>query len=172
MATDGVGGTTDSGRRLVAVTPAVKLLEKRRVDHRVLTYDHDPGSTAYGDEAVEALGLDPASVFKTLVATVDGAHVVAVVPVANKLDLKALARAAKGKKAAMADVGDAERLTGYVVGGISPLGQKKRLPTFIDDSAATQEAIHVSAGKRGVEIALDPADLASLANGSFAPIAG
>lgn len=149
----------------------MKLLEKRRIDHRVLTYDHDPASTAYGDEAVEALGLDAASVFKTLVATVDGAHVVAVVPVANKLDLKALARAAKGKKATMAEAADAERLTGYVVGGISPLGQKKRLPTFIDGSAEGHDRIHVSAGKRGVEIAVAPADLASLAGGSFAPIA-
>ncbi|MEM9612922.1 MAG: Cys-tRNA(Pro) deacylase [Actinomycetota bacterium] len=171
MATDEVGGTGGVGPRLIAVTPAVKLLEKRRVGHRVLTYDHEPDGTAYGDEAVEALGLDAASVFKTLVATVDGAHVVAVVPVADKLDLKALARAAKGKKAAMADAGDAERLTGYVVGGISPLGQRKRLPTFIDTSAQTQEHIHVSAGKRGVEIAVAPADLASLANATFAPIA-
>lgn len=141
------------------------------MDHRVLTYDHDPDSTAYGDEAVTALGLSADSVFKTLVATVDTSTVVAVVPVSARLDLKALARAAKGKKAAMADGADAERLTGYVLGGISPLGQKRRLATFIDTSAQSHELLYVSAGRRGVEIELTPDALAAAAQAVFAPLA-
>ncbi|MEL7206969.1 MAG: Cys-tRNA(Pro) deacylase [Actinomycetota bacterium] len=153
------------------MTPAVKLLERTGIEHRVLTYEHDPGAAAYGEEAVEALGLAAETVFKTLVATVDEATVVAVVPVATRLDLKALARAAGGKKAALADPGDAERLTGYVVGGISPLGQRRRLATFIDGSARQHDHVFVSAGRRGVEIELAPAALAQAADATFAPIA-
>lgn len=153
------------------VTPAVKLLERTGVEHRVHTYEHDPEGGAYGDEAVSALGLPRELVFKTLVATVDAATVVAVVPVATRLDLKALARAAGGKRAAMADPADAERLTGYVVGGISPLGQKRRLATFIDISAQHQPRIFVSAGRRGVEIEMTPDALAAAAGATFAPIA-
>ncbi|MGI9597638.1 MAG: Cys-tRNA(Pro) deacylase [Acidimicrobiales bacterium] len=145
------------------MTPAIKLLEKSRTTHRVVSYDHDPGADSYGLEAAEVLGIDPARVFKTLLAQLDGTEtVVAVVPVAGRLDLKALARSAGAKKATMADPGDAERLTGYVVGGISPLGQKKRLRTFIDHSAGTMDEIHVSGGRRGVEIALAPAALTEL----------
>jgi Cys-tRNA(Pro)/Cys-tRNA(Cys) deacylase len=154
------------------VTPAIKLLERTGTEHRVVTYDHDPRSESYGTEAAEALGLDPSRVFKTLLATVDGAEtVVAVVPVARRLDLKALARAAGAKKAAMADPGDAERLTGYVVGGISPLGQRKRLRTFVDATASDLDQLHVSGGRRGVEIALAPDALSTLLAASFHPLA-
>lgn len=152
------------------MTPAVTLLEKRGLAHRVLTYDHDTTATDYGDEAVAALDLPADAVFKTLVASVDGAATVAVVPVAGRLDLKALARAAGAKRATMADPADAERITGYVVGGISPLGQKRRLPTFIDESARAHERIYVSAGRRGVEIELAPDVLLDASGGAFAPI--
>ncbi len=135
------------------------------------TYAHDPKHASYGLEAAEALGLDPAAVFKTLVADVDGKLTVAIVPVQHQLDLKALAKAVKGKKAQMADVKHAERTTGYVAGGISPLGQKKRLPTVLDDSALALATIHVSGGRRGLEIELAPADLLALTNGVAAPIA-
>jgi Cys-tRNA(Pro)/Cys-tRNA(Cys) deacylase len=135
------------------------------------TYAHDPKHESYGLEAAEALGLDPAAVFKTLVADVDGKLTVAIVPVEHHLDLKALAKAVKGKKAQMADVKHAERTTGYVAGGISPLGQKKRLPTVLDDSALALATIHVSGGRRGLEIELEPADLLALTNGVAAPIA-
>ena len=154
------------------MTPAVTVLDKAGVPYQLLSYDHDPATEAFGAEAVEALGLDPQTVFKTLVAAVDGTdHVVGVVPVSGRLDLKALARAAGGKKAVMADGHDAQRLTGYVIGGISPLGQKKRLATFVDDSARNQPVVRVSGGRRGLEIELDPADLVATTNGRFAPIA-
>jgi Cys-tRNA(Pro)/Cys-tRNA(Cys) deacylase len=135
------------------------------------TYAHDPKHESYGLEAAEALGLDPAIVFKTLVADVDGRLTVAIVPVEHQLDLKALAKAVTGKRAQMADVKHAERTTGYVAGGISPLGQKKRLPTVLDDSALAHAAIHVSGGRRGLEIELAPADLLRLTDGVAAPIA-
>lgn len=139
--------------------------------HRVVAYEHDPSVGSYGLEAAEAMGLDPTAVFKTLLATVDGTDtVVAVVPVAHRLNLKALAKAAGGKKAVMTDPAVAERLTGYVVGGISPLGQRKRLTTFIDTSAQGLDEIHVSAGRRGLEVALAPADLAQVLNADFRPV--
>ena len=122
-------------------------------------------------EAAEALGLDPATVFKTLVADVDGRLTVAIVPVERQLDLKLLAKAVRGKKAQMADVKLAERTTGYVAGGISPLGQKKALPTVLDESALAHPAIHVSGGRRGLEIELAPADLQRLTNAVVARIA-
>lgn len=147
------------------------LLERSNVRHRVLTYDHDPTITAYGDEAAEALGIDPDGVFKTLIATVDDRTVVAVVPVSTRLDLKALARAASGKKATMAEQAAAERLTGYVLGGISPLGQRKKLPTFVDSSAEAVELIYVSGGRRGMEIELRPDDLVAATDARYAPIA-
>ena len=153
------------------MTPAIELLERTGTDHRVVTYDHDPRAESYGTEAAEALGLEPDDVFKTLLAVADRSEtVVAVVPVDRRLDLKALARAAGVKRAAMADPADATRLTGYVVGGISPLGQRKRLRTFIDDTAAGRAEIHVSGGRRGLEIALAPDDLARLVAGSFHPL--
>ena len=157
------------------MTPAITLLERAQVAHRVLTYEHDPASDAYGLEAADALGLDPELVFKTLVVALqaEGAqrHAVAVVPVSANLDLKAFAAAAGVKRAAMADRDDAERITGYVRGGISPLGQKKRLPTFVDDSAEATDVLYVSGGRRGVDIELAPTDLVSLTGGLFASIA-
>lgn len=147
------------------------LLERSKVPHRVLTYQHDPSVTAFGDEAADALGIDPAAVFKTLIATVDDRPVVAVVPVGARLDLKALARAASGKKAALAEQATAERLTGYVLGGISPLGQRKSLATFVDSSAESAAVIYVSGGRRGMEIELGPDDLVATVRGSYAPIA-
>jgi Cys-tRNA(Pro)/Cys-tRNA(Cys) deacylase len=154
------------------MTPAVKLLERLGLPHQVLTYEHDPGADGYGIEAADALGVSPEQVFKTLVAAVDRAkHVVGVVPVSAKLDLKAIAGAAGGKKAVMAERADAERLTGYVVGGISPLGQKKRLDTFVDVSARNAARIYVSGGRRGLEIELAPDDLVEAVGGRFAPIA-
>lgn len=154
------------------MTPAIKALEKAKADFSVTPYDHDPRSPAYGEEAAKALGLDPAEVYKTLLAELDGERlVVAIVPVAGQLDLKALARAGKARKATMAAVDKAERATGYVVGGISPLGQKKRLPTFLDDSCLALPAIHVSAGRRGLELRLAPTVLAHLTAATLAPIA-
>ncbi|MDH4364123.1 MAG: Cys-tRNA(Pro) deacylase [Acidimicrobiia bacterium] len=154
------------------MTPAIKLLEKAEVAHRVIPYRHDPAADSYGLEAAEALGVSPDQVFKTLVATVDGRrHVVAVVPVSTRLDLKAIATAANGKKAAMADPAAAERMTGYVVGGISPLGQRKRLDTFVDDSAQGLDLMYVSGGRRGLDIELAPADLVATLNATYAPIA-
>jgi Cys-tRNA(Pro)/Cys-tRNA(Cys) deacylase len=151
-------------------TPALVLAAKAGVVFTVHEYHHDPRSDSYGKEAADALGLAAEQVFKTLVAEVDGKLVVAVVPVAGSLDLKALA-AAGGRKAAMAKVPDAERATGYVVGGISPLGQKKRLPVFVDASALTYPTVHVSAGKRGIEIEIAPQDLMMLTDGQAAAIA-
>jgi Cys-tRNA(Pro)/Cys-tRNA(Cys) deacylase len=152
-------------------TPATALLASQRVSHTVHTYDHDPRHASYGTEASVALGLSPGRVFKTLVAEVDGALTVGVVPVSTQLDLKALAAAVGGKKAKMADVAAAERATGYVAGGISPLGQRKRLPVVLDASATGFDTIFCSGGRRGLEIELAPADLARLADAIVAPIA-
>ena len=135
------------------MTPAIDLLKKNRAEHRVHSYQHDPKSASYGLEAAEKLGLDPARVFKTLLASTERNElVVAVVPVAGTLDLKALAQAAGAKKMEMADPAAAQRATGYLVGGISPLGQKKRLRTFIDVSARAHPTVYVSAGRRGLEV--------------------
>ena len=152
-------------------TPATKALERAKVPVKTHAYEHDPRHESYGLEAAEALGLDPATVFKTLVADVDGGLTVAIVPVELQVDLKALAQAVDGKKAQLADVKQAERTTGYVAGGISPLGQKKALPTVLDASALEHPAIHVSGGRRGLEIELAPADLRRLTNATIAPIA-
>jgi Cys-tRNA(Pro)/Cys-tRNA(Cys) deacylase len=152
-------------------TPALVLAGKAGIVFTVHEYHHDPRADSYGREAAEALGLNPEQVFKTLVAEVDGRLVCAVVPVAGTLDLKALAAAAGGRKASMAKAPEAERATGYVVGGISPLGQKKRMAVFVDSSALTHATIHVSAGKRGLEIELSPADLLSLTGGTAVSIA-
>ncbi|MFL5993039.1 MAG: Cys-tRNA(Pro) deacylase [Streptomyces sp.] len=152
-------------------TPATVALTAADVPFTVHAYDHDPSHPSYGEEAAEAMGVSPDRVFKTLVADVDGALTVAVVPVAGSLDLKALATAAGGKRAAMADPALAERTTGYVRGGISPLGQRKKLPTVLDASASTHDTICVSAGRRGLEVELAPTDLARLTNAVLAPIA-
>lgn len=153
------------------MTPALDLLKKVRAEHRVHNYEHDPKSASYGLEAAEKLGLDPAQVFKTLLAASEKAELlVAVVPVAGSLDLKALAHAAGVKKVEMADPAAAQRATGYLLGGISPLGQKKRLRTFIDSSAQGFATIHVSAGRRGLEVELAAAVLAEHTQGKFADI--
>ncbi|MEU3553087.1 Cys-tRNA(Pro) deacylase [Streptomyces fragilis] len=151
-------------------TPATVALTEAGTAFTVHAYEHDPSHPSYGEEAAEAMGVSPERVFKTLVADVDGSLVVAVVPVAGSLDLKALAAAVGGKRAAMADPGLAERTTGYVRGGISPLGQRKRLPTVLDASAEGHETICVSAGRRGLEVELAPKDLASLTSAVLAPI--
>jgi Cys-tRNA(Pro)/Cys-tRNA(Cys) deacylase len=144
------------------MTPAIRAAERARVPHSVHAYDAE-SKPGYGLEAAERLGLDPGRVFKTLVARLDaGPLVVAVVPVSSELDLKRLAAAAGAKRAAMADPRDAERSSGYVVGGISPIGQKKKLATFVDASALDHETVYVSAGRRGLEIELAPGDLVAL----------
>ncbi|WP_232665093.1 Cys-tRNA(Pro) deacylase [Pseudonocardia sp. TRM90224] len=152
-------------------TPATALLARSKVAHTLHTYEHGSGA-AYGPEAAEVLGQDPARVFKTLVAEVDGTLTVGVVPVSSMLDLKALAAAVGGKRAKMAEISDAERATGYVAGGISPLGQRKRLATVVDASAQEFPTMFCSAGRRGLEVELAPADLARLTGARFAPIAG
>ncbi|WP_329340211.1 Cys-tRNA(Pro) deacylase [Streptomyces sp. NBC_00663] len=151
-------------------TPATVALTTADVAFTVHAYDHDPNHPSYGEEAAEAMGVSPERVFKTLVADVDGTLTVAVVPVAGQLDLKALAAAVNGKRAAMADPTLAERTTGYVRGGISPLGQRKKLPTVLDASASTHPTICVSAGRRGLEVELAPEDLVKLTEAVLAPI--
>lgn len=146
-------------------------LERAGVAFSVHTYDHDPGTASYGLEAADQLGLDPSSVFKTLLAEVDRSLVVGIVPVSGQLDLKALAAAVGGKRAAMADPAVAERTTGYVVGGISPLGQRKRLQTVLDESATRLETVYVSGGRRGLDLGLEPHDLVRLLGATVAPIA-
>ncbi|WP_175548678.1 Cys-tRNA(Pro) deacylase [Mangrovactinospora gilvigrisea] len=140
-------------------TPATVALAKAGVAFTLHGYEHDPGADSYGTEAAQVLGIDAARVFKTLVADVDGTLTVAVVPVTGSLDLKALASAVGGKRAAMADPAAAERTTGYVLGGISPLGQRKRLRTAVDATALDHATVFVSAGRRGLEVELAPADL-------------
>lgn len=156
-------------------TPATQALTKAKVDFRVHSYQHDPSSASYGTEAVDALagqlGLQPGQIFKTLVVkTSDGALAVAVLPVPAKLSLKAAAAALGAGKAVMADQADAQRSTGYVLGGISPLGQRKRLATVVDSSAVDWDRVLCSAGRRGLEIDLDPADLVRLTGAVLAPI--
>lgn len=153
------------------MTPATKQLDALGVSYRTVSYNHDATASSFGGEAVDALGLDPDIVFKTLLAEVDGSLVVACVPVSAMLDLKALARAAGGKRAIMANPDHAERSSGYVVGGISPLGQRKQLPTFVDEICEALDEMHVSGGRRGLEIALAPADLVSALDATVAPIA-
>ena len=157
-------------RRPSVGTPATVALERAGVTFTVHAYDHDPRSTSYGLEAADALGLDPDRVFKTLLADVDGELVVAVVPVSGQLDLKALAAVLGGKRAAMADPAVAERTTGYVVGGISPIGQRKRLRTVVDETAVTRPAVYVSGGRRGMDLGLDPSDLVRVLDAHVARI--
>jgi len=147
-------------------TPAIAAAERAGIAFTVHEYAHDPRAASYGLEAAEKLGLDPGRVFKTLVANVDGLLTVAIVPVEAQLDLKAL-----GKRVSMADPKVAERTTGYVTGGISPLGQRKQLATVLDESALGFETIHVSGGRRGLEIELAPADLLTLTAGRAMSIA-
>lgn len=158
-------------RKNSAGTPATTALTAAGTEFTVHSYEHDPAAPSYGEEAAQALGVAPERVFKTLVASVDDRLTVAIVPVSATLDLKALASAVGGKRATMADPALAERTTGYVRGGISPLGQRKRLPTALDASASDYETICVSAGRRGLEVELSPKDLASLTDAVVAPIA-
>lgn len=155
-------------------TPATVFLDDHGIAYRACDYEHDPATESYGLEAAEKLGLDPDVVFKTLMARLDddrGPLVVAIVPVAHQLDLKALARAAGAKRARMAAVADAERSSGYVAGGISPLGQKRQLPTFIDETAEICDTIYVSGGQRGLDLGLSPADLIAALDATIAPLA-
>ncbi len=154
------------------MTPALDLLKKVCAEHRIHSYEHDPKAVSYGLEAAEKLGLQPERVFKTLLAASERHELlVAVVPVVGSLDLKALAQAAGVKKCEMADPAAAQRSTGYLLGGISPLGQKKRLRTFIDQSAQPFSTIFVSAGRRGLEVELAASILAEHTQAQFAAIA-
>lgn len=154
------------------MTPAINSAKRAQIAFRVHEYTHAPGAASYGLEAAEKLGADPARVFKTLVAALDdGEFVVAIVPVATSLDLKALAAALNAKRAAMAEMAAAERATGCVAGGISPIGQRKQHRTVLDESAVLFETIFVSAGRRGLEIELAPNDLLRLCGGQLGIIA-
>ena len=153
-------------------TAATIALDRAKIPYSLHEYEHDPRAGSYGLEASEALGVPPERVFKTLVAAVDGGTLtVGVVPVHRQLDLKALAAAAGGKKAVMAEVAAAERATGYVAGGISPIGQRKRLTVVIDSSAVALPTMFCSAGRRGLEIEIAPEDLISAAGARVAAIA-
>lgn len=155
------------------MTPAINAAKRAKVTYNIHEYEHDPSAASYGEEAAEAMGLEYGRVFKTLLVEINGDNrklAVAVVPVSGQLDLKAMATALKAKKVAMAKPDDAERATGYVVGGISPLGQKKRLPMVLDASASDYDTIYMSAGRRGLEIELAPADMMKLTGATQAPI--
>jgi Cys-tRNA(Pro)/Cys-tRNA(Cys) deacylase len=151
-------------------TPATVALARAGVSFTLHTYDHDPRAASYGLEAAQALGVEPDRVFKTLLASLDGGLVVGIVPVTGQLDLKALARALGGARATMADVAAAERATGYVAGGISPVGQKKNHPTALDETALLWDTIFVSGGRRGLDVELATDDLVRLTGAVVAPI--
>ncbi|MEZ5168469.1 MAG: Cys-tRNA(Pro) deacylase [Acidimicrobiales bacterium] len=154
------------------MTPAIELLRALGVDHEVIEYSHDPNHPSYGVEAAEALGVEPDTVFKTLMVTLDdGSHVVGVVPVTTTLDLKAIAAAAGAKKAQMTDPATAERRSGYVVGGISPFGQKQPCRTFVDEWATALDVVHCSGGRRGLEIRVAPQTFVTALGAEFAAIA-
>ncbi len=151
-------------------TPATTQLSRLRIPFTLHPYEHDPRAEAYGDEAAAALGVDPARIFKTLIASVDGKLACAVVPVAGRLDLKGFAAALGAKRAELAEPAAAARATGYVVGGISPIGQKTRLRVVVDESASGFDTVYVSAGARGLQVELRPADLVRVAQAELAPI--
>jgi Cys-tRNA(Pro)/Cys-tRNA(Cys) deacylase len=158
----------------MAATPAVAALEAAHISYRIHTYDHDPANTNYGAEAAAALGIDPLQMFKTLVINIGQTRdelAVALVPVAGQLGLKQFAAAINAKRAGLADPALVTRVTGYVLGGVSPLGQKVALPTVIDETAQLWETIFISAGRRGSDLELTPGDLARLTKASFADIA-
>ena len=149
----------------------MRLVERAGIVHRIHTYESDPDRTSFGEEAAERLGVEPARVLKTLVVSLDDRGLaVAVIPVLDRLNLKRMAAAAGAKSAHMADAAAAERATGYVIGGISPLGQKRRLPLYLDERALAHETIYVSGGRRGLELELAPADLLGLSGGSTAAL--
>ena len=152
------------------MTPAINAAKKARIRYTIHQYSHDPAADSYGMEAADKLGVPPGQVFKTLVVSLDDALAVAVVPVAAMLSMKLFARAAGAKKADMAAAAEVERATGYVLGGVSPLGQKKRLRTMIDASAESLATLFVSAGRRGLSIELRPKDLQDLTGATFAAI--
>ncbi|MFF1572868.1 Cys-tRNA(Pro) deacylase [Leifsonia sp. NPDC058292] len=152
-------------------TPATVALSAAGIPFELHPYEHDPAAASFGLEAARALGVEPERVFKTLLADTDAGIVVGVVPVVGMLDLKALAAAVGAKRATMADPDVAERRTGYVVGGISPIGQKTAHPTVVDESAQLFDTVFVSGGKRGLDLELSPADLLSATRGVFARIA-
>lgn len=152
------------------MTPAINAAKRANVEFSTLSYEHDPQAASYGLEAAQKLNIDPQSVYKTLVTDCDGQLVVAIIPVVEKLSLKQVAKAAKAKKASMADPALVAKKTGYVMGGVSPLGQKSRLTTIIDNQAQTLVTMYVSAGKRGLEIALAPQSLQQLTQATFADI--
>jgi Cys-tRNA(Pro)/Cys-tRNA(Cys) deacylase len=153
------------------MTPAIELAKKQQISYQVHQYQHDASAASYGLEAAEKLALNPAQVFKTLVVQLDGKQLaVAVLPVSQQLNMKLMAKALGAKKADMANAQDVMRSSGYVLGGVSPLGQKKRLPTVIDSSAQQFATIYVSAGRRGLEIELSATDLCQLLSGKFAPL--
>jgi Cys-tRNA(Pro)/Cys-tRNA(Cys) deacylase len=152
-------------------TPATALLTRSQIAFTLHPYPHDPRSPGYGEEAATVLGVSPDRLFKTLIASVDGSLACAVVPVAGRLDLKALAAALGGKRAELADPGAAARATGYVIGGISPVGQKGRRPIVIDESATGFDTVFVSAGRRGLQMELSPTDLLRVTDGTVAAIA-
>lgn len=160
-----------SSRSASSGTPATAALTRAGIAFTAHPYDHDSTSPSYGLEAAEKLGVEPARVFKTLIASVDGSLIVGVVPVSGSLDLKALAHAVGGKRAAMADVAVAERSSGYVVGGVSPIAQRRPLRTVIDASALTHATVLVSGGRRGLDVELAPDDLIALTSATTAPIA-
>jgi Cys-tRNA(Pro)/Cys-tRNA(Cys) deacylase len=154
------------------VTPAIALLRKKKIAHAVREYEHDPAAESYGLEAAEKLGIDPARMFKTLVVKLDnGTLAVGIVPVSSLLNLKRMAKACGAKKAAMAPPPEVERATGYVLGGVSPLGQRKRLAAVIDASAERFDTVFVSAGRRGMDVELAPSDLQSLLGARLADLA-
>lgn len=154
------------------MTPAIALLKKQKIAHQLMSYEHDENAVSYGVEAADKLGVAAEKVFKTLLVTTDKNELfVGIVPVLKQLDLKHIAQAAGVKKVEMAKPALAERVTGYLVGGISPLGQKKRLKTFIDCSAESLDIMYVSGGRRGLDIGIAPCDLASILNAQFNPLA-
>jgi Cys-tRNA(Pro)/Cys-tRNA(Cys) deacylase len=150
------------------MTPAVNHLKKAKIKHRIHSYDHDPKSNAYGEEAAEKLNISFDRIFKTLIVSVDDEKfMTALVPVSKHLDLKELVKTTGSKKAKMAEKQDVERMTGYILGGVSPIGQKKSLATVMDISALNFDTIYVSAGRRGLQIELSPQDLASLTHAIY-----
>jgi len=156
------------------VTPAVAIAKKAGIPYQLHEYSHDSQASSYGEEAADLLGLSPKQVFKTLVVSTSSKTdlAVAIVPVSHQLNLKAVAKSLGVKKVAMADPAEAEKATGYILGGISPLGQKKRLPVVVDDSVTDFDTIYVSAGRRGLEIELKSDDLIKLCNSKVSAIKG
>ena len=153
------------------MTPAIDLLIKQQIPHQLHEYQHDPACQAYGLEAAEKIGVQVEQVFKTLVVKLDAKQLaVAIIPVADKLSMKSIAKAAKAKKVVMAQATEVQRSSGYVLGGVSPIAQKRLLPTYIDDSSSKLETIYVSGGRRGLDIALSPTDLKQLLKATYAPL--